>query len=388
MKLLSIDELKTLVANPEHPCVSMYMHTHKAGSEIRQNPIRFKNLVREAEERLNAIGISQTQAANLLTPVMELDKVDFWEHQDQGLVIFSSQNLFRYYSVPIEFPELVVVGEQFHLKPLLHLINNDGNFYVLALSQKKVRIFAGTAHSLHEIQLENMPNSLADTLMEDELQKGIQHRIGITRGATASAQHPGSVHGQGSPDREKHEEDILQFCYAIDGAIHEKLREEKAPLVLAGVEYLLPIYQQANTYPHLLIEGITGNPELLNLRELHDQAWRIVAPSFQENKKAAIALYNQLAGEGNSKANSDIKEIIPAAYYHRVDYLFISVGEHKWGKFNLETTTVDLHTEAEADDEDMLDFAAVHTILNSGKVYTIKSQEMLNEATVAAIFRY
>jgi hypothetical protein len=30
--------------------------------------------------------------------------------------------------------------------------------------------------------------------------------------------------------------------------------------VLAGVEYLLPIYREANTYPHLLAEGIHGNP--------------------------------------------------------------------------------------------------------------------------------
>lgn len=388
MILLSIDELKNLVANPEPPCVSLYMPMHKAGPEIRQNPIRFKNLVREAEERLDAIGIRHTEALNLLKPAMELDRGDFWEHQDQGLVIFISQKLFRYYCLPIEFPELVVVGEQFHLKPLLHLINNDGRFYLLALSQKDVKFFEGTGYSLNEVQVENLPHLLAETLLEDELQKGVQHRIGTPRGATAAAEHPGSVHGQGSPDREKHEEDILQFCYAIDGALHEKLREEKAPLVLAGVEYLFPIYQEANTYPHLLEESITGNPEIINLGQLHNEAWKIVAPSFQENKKAAIELYQQFAGEGNGKASSDIKEIIPAAYYQRVDSLFVSVGEQKWGKFDSETTTVDLHTEAEPDDEDMLDFAAVHTLLNGGRVYTLESDEMPNGATVAAIFRY
>ncbi|WP_071188593.1 hypothetical protein [Trichormus sp. NMC-1] len=388
MTLLSIDELKNLVANPDPPCVSLYMPMYKAGPEIRQNPIRFKNLVREAEERLDAIGISQTEALNLLKPAIELDKGDFWEHQDQGLVIFLSQNLFRYYCLPTEFPELVVVGEQFHLKPLLHLINNDGRFYLLALSQKDVKFFEGTGYSLNELQVENLPHLLAETLLEDELQKGVQHRIGTPRGATAAAQHPGSVHGQGSPDREKHEEDILQFCYAIDGALHEKLREEKAPLVLAGVEYLFPIYQEANTYPHLLAESINGNPETINLGQLHDEAWRIVAPSFQENKKAAIELYQRFAGEGNGKASSDIKEIIPATYYQRVDSLFVSVGEQKWGKFDSETTTVDLHTEAEPDDEDMLDFAAVHTLLNGGRVYTLESDKMPNGATVAAIFRY
>ncbi|MBK1986039.1 hypothetical protein A0J48_000475 [Sphaerospermopsis aphanizomenoides BCCUSP55] len=388
MTIPSIDELKTLVANAQPPCVSLYMPTHKAGAEIRQNPIRFKNLIREAEERLDAIGIRPTEAVDFLKPAMELDRGDFWEHQDQGLVIFIAQNLFRYYCLPTKFSELVVVGKQLHIKPLLHLINNDGNFYVLALSQKDVKFFAGTHHSLNELQIENMPHSMAETLLEDELQKGVQHRIGRPRGGATAAQHPGSVHGQGSPDREKHEEEILQFCYAIDEALHEKLKEEKAPLVLAGVEFLLPIYQAANTYSQLLPESINGNPEIINLEQLHDEAWRIVAPSFQEDKRTAIKLYQQLFGEGTGKATNEIKEIIPASYYQRIDSLFVSVSEQKWGKFDLENTTVELHTKPEPDDEDMLDFSAVQTLLNGGRVYTLESEEMPNGSKVAAIFRY
>jgi hypothetical protein len=378
MAFLSIDELKTLVENSQSPSVSLYMPTQKAGAEIRQNPIRFKNLMREAEERLEAMGIRHTEAVDFLQPARELDRGDFWEHQNQGLVIFISPNLFRYYCLPIEFAELVVVNEQFHLKPLLHFINNDGKFYVLALSQKDVKFFAGTGHSLKEVQVENMPPNLEAALLEENIQKGVQHRIATSRGGTANPfQHPGSVHGQGSPDQDKHQADI-----------HEKLRDEKAPLVLAGVEYLFPIYQAANTYPHLLDESINGNAEIVNLEQLHDEAWRIVAPSFQQDKQAVIELYQQLAGEGTGKAASDIKEIIPAAYYHRIDSLLVAVDDQKWGKFDPENTTVDLHTEPEPNDQDMLDFAAVHTLLNGGKVYTLESEEMPNGATVAAIFRY
>jgi hypothetical protein len=50
--------------------------------------------------------------------------------------------------------------------------------------------------------------------------------------------------------------------------------------------------------------------------------------------------------------------------------------------------TVDLHPEPQPDDEDMLDFAAVHTFLNGGHVYTVEPEEMPNNQLVAAIFRY
>lgn len=386
---LSTDELKILVEHPQLPSVSLYMPTQKARVETRQNPIRFKNLIRAAEERLDAIGIPRTQAVDLLQPLKDLDTCDFWEHQDYGLVIFISRNLFRYYSLPIEFPELVVVSEQFHLKPLLHLINNDGSFYLLSLSQQEVKFFQGTRYNLNQVEVENLPQNLEAVLLEDEMQKGVQHRIGTSKGGTANpAEHPGSFHGQGSPDRDKHQEDIRQFCYAIDGALHPKLREEKSPLVLAAVEYLFPIYQQANTYPHLLGSGINGNPENVKLEELHQEAWQIVEPQFHQSQEQVMVLYQQLAGEKMGKTSSDLKEIIPAAYYQRVETLFVPKQWQIWGKFEPDTMTVDLHPELGPEDEDMLNFAAIHTLLNGGKVYTLEPEEMPNSVVAAAIFRY
>jgi hypothetical protein len=388
MTIFALDELKNLVQNPQYPSVSLYLPMEKVGGDTRQNPIRFKNLIREAESRLDELGLRHAEAVNLLQPVMELDKTDFWENQVEGLVIFISQNLFRYYCLPISFPQLVVIGKNFHIKPLLNLINNDGKFYILALSQKNVQFYSGTHYELNEVEVENMPHNLAEILLEDEFQKGVQHRIGIARGATSAAQHPGSVHGQGSPDREKHEEDILQFCHAVDGALHEKLRGEKAPLILAGVEYLLPIYHQANTYPHLVETGINGNTETLKIQELNYAAWEIVAPLFQQEYRDLMAVYLQLAGEESSKIANDIKTIIPNAYYQRIDTLFVPIKQHIWGKFDLDNSTVELHSEAEADDEDMLNFAVIHTILNGGKVYTLEPEAMPSGVKVAAICRY
>ncbi|QSJ16736.1 hypothetical protein JYQ62_34520 [Nostoc sp. UHCC 0702] len=391
MTLLSIDELKTLIEHPQSHCVSLYMPMQKAGPEIRQNPIRFKNLIREAEERLDAIGISQTEAENLLQPAKELDTADFWEHQDHSLAIFISPEVFRYYRLPMEFQELVVVSDRFHLKPLLHLINNDGKFYVLGLSQKDAKFFEGTRAGLNEIEVENMPKSIDEALQYDETAKDGQFRIATPKGGTSNAfsrSQPGAFHGQGSPDRDQHQEAILQYFYAVDAALREKLQNEKAPLILAGVEYLHPIYREANSYLHLHEEGITKRPELFQPEELHREAWQIVEPLFHQSEKDAIELFQQLAGEGTGKASSDLKEIISAAYYQRVDSLFVPIGKQIWGEFDPDNMAVDLHPEPEPDDEDMLDFAAIHTLLNGGNVYTVEPEQMPNEAPAAAIFRY
>lgn len=387
MPLLSIDELKALVEDPQSPYISIYMPMQKAGPDTRQNPIRFKNLMREAQERLDAMGVGQNEAAEFLQQAHQLDTSQFWEQQDQGLTIFISPTLFRYYQLPMAFQELVVVSTQFHLKPLLHLINNDGRFYLLALSQKDVKFFRGTRSSINEVTVENMPKSLDEALQKDETAQEGQFRIATSKGGTSNSfTQPGSFHGQGSPDRDKHQEDILQFFNLVDGALQQKLRNQKAPLVLAGVEYLHPIYQTANTYPHLVKEGITGNPENLKPEELNEQAWQIVEPLLQQAQKQVQEHYQELTGTG--KTSHDVKEVISAAYFQRVDALFVPVGQQLWGKFEPDTMSVDLHLEPEPDDEDMLDFAAIHTLLSGGTVYAVEPEQVPDAASAAAIFRF
>lgn len=389
MPLLTVDELKNLVADAKTPCVSLYMPMQKASTEVRQNPIRFKNLIRQAEERLDAIGIRHTEAVDFLKAAHELDTPEFWENQERGLVIFISPDVFRYYLLPDEVPEIVVVDGQFHLKPLLPLIQNDGRFYVLALSQDNVKFFQGTRYSIKEIEVENLPKNMEEALQYDETAQEGQQRIATGRGGTSNSfTQPGSFHGQGSPDRDEHQKDILQFFHLIDGALHAKLKTASAPLVLAGVEYLFAIYRQANSYQHLIEEGINVNVDIVKLEELRDRAWSLVEPQFLQAQQQAMERYQELAGANTGKASDDLKEIVPAAYYQRVDSLFVASDRQLWGDFNTETMAVNLHSEPEPDDEDLLDFAAVYTLLNGGTVYALAPEELPTSAPAAAIFRF
>lgn len=388
MNLLSVDDLKELVEQPQGLCVSIYMPTYRVGTEIQQNSIRFKNLIRQAEEKLAEHGLDRNEIVEFLQPVQEkLDREDFWQHQSELLGIFIAKGFLHFYQLPFSFEELVVVSDQFHLKPLMPLLTGDGVFYILALSQKEVRVFECTRYSATEVEVENLPKSLDEALQYDETAKDGQFRISTSRGGTNnSAQHAGSFHGQGSPDRDKMQEDILQYFYLVDRAISEYLRGKKAPLVLVGVEYLFPIYREANTYPHLVAQGITGSPKTLKLEALHEEALPIVEPLFLQELQDAIDRYQQLAG--SNKTCSDLQEAVSAAYFGRIDELFVAVGVQKWGTFNPETSTIQLHPEAEVGDEDLLNSVAIQTILNGGTVYALEPEKVPERAPLAAIFRY
>lgn len=148
MDIFSRDELRPLIEVHTVGCisVSIYMPTFRAGrADVQQNPVRLKNLLREAQERLEKIGLRRAEAHAYLGPAQSLlDDGTFWLDMSDGLVVFLSKDYFRYYRLPTEFTELVVVANRFHIKPLLPMLATDGRFYVLAISQNTVRLLQCT----------------------------------------------------------------------------------------------------------------------------------------------------------------------------------------------------------------------------------------------------
>ncbi len=387
MSLLSVDTLKELVEQAQGVCVSIYMPTYRAGAETQQNPIRFKNLIRQAESNLVDYAFSSTEANKFLEPALQLDQDDFWQHQDEGLAIFIAEGFYRFFKLPFSVNELVVVADRFHLKPLMPLLTGDEEFYILALSQQRVRLLQASRYNVEEVEVAGLPESMDAALQYDETAKEGQFRISTSKGGTNNSfQHSGTFHGQGSPDQDDVKRDILQYFHIVDRCLHEILKNKHAPLILAGVEYLLPIYQEANTYAHLMEAGITENPEILKPEELHAQALSLVEPYFSQAEKQALDHYHELQNTG--KTSSDLQEVIPAAYYGRVEQLFVAVGVQQWGNFDPQSSELEIHPDTQPGDEDLLNSAAIQTLLNGGEVYAVPPDEVPGEAPLAAVFRY
>jgi hypothetical protein len=388
MTILTRDDLRTLVRKHNGLCVSIYMPTHRTGREVQQDPIRLKNLIGNAQDRMVASGVRAPEARELLEPAeMLLHDGLFWQHQSDGLALFVSPEIFHHYRLPFDFEELVVVTDRFHIKPLLPLLSGDGRFYVLALSQNEVRLLQGTRYSVSEVDLEDIPDSLAEAIRYNDPEKRLQFHTG-TRTPGGKGKRPAIFHGHGIASADDPKDYILRYFHQVDGGLRDLLRDEEAPLVLAGVDYLLPIYKETNSYPHLVDEGIEGSPEEMSAKELHEHAWAIVHPLFLSTQKEAAARYEQLAGADTGEASSDLREVIPAAYHGRVETLFVAVGLQQWGAFDADTNAVHLHERAEPGDEDLLDFAAIQTLSNGGSVYAVEPERVPDGALLAAVFRY
>ena len=385
MDILSRDDLKKLGEKRDGWHVSIFMPTHRAGPDTQQDPIRLKNLLREAEEHLIAAGLRGTEAKARLEPASRLvQDGSFWQRQSDGLALFLSSGVANHYRLPLDFEELVIVAERFHVKPLLPLLSGDGRFYVLALSQDEVRLLLGTRYTVGEVDLEGAPASLAEALRFDDPERRLQFHT-ATGPSGGKGSRPAMFYGQGAPSRDQ-KSDILRYFQKLDTGIQALLAGEQAPLVLAGVDYLLPLYREANAYPHLIGEGIEGNPDNLSAEELHQQAWAIVQPRFLEEREAAAERFKHLSE--TDQVSEKLVEIVPAAYHGRVGILFVALGLQQWGAYDPETNRVQLHQEVEPGDQDLIDLAAVQVLLHGGSVYAVEVEQMPVEASLAAVFRY
>jgi hypothetical protein len=379
MNVLTRNNLNLLMAVHKGPCVSVFMPMHRSGPETQQDPIRLKNLIREAGERLIARGLRTPEAKELLEPAERLLRDGlFRQHQSDGLAMFLSLGVFHYYLLPFVFEELVIVTDRFHIKPLLPLLSGDGRYFVLALSQNKIRLLQSTHYSVSELDVADVPENLAETLRDDDSWKDLHMHSALSGKGKLSA----ITHG----DEVDSKENIRRYFRRIDRGLHELLRNERAPLVLAGVDYLHPIYKEVNSYPHLMDEGIAGNPERLSAGELHELTWTIVKPYFQKAQQEAVNRYKEFASSG--QASNRIRKIIPAAYHGRIELLFVIPDLQQWGTFDPGTDEIHLHKKEKTGDEDLLEFAAIQTLLNGGTVYMVGAEKMPDTDPSAAVFRY
>jgi hypothetical protein len=179
---------------------------------------------------------------------------------------------------------------------------------------------------------------------------------------------------------------MAQYFHLIDAGIRPVLQPDNVPLVLAAVEYYFPIYREANTYGHLLEEGIRGNPDGLRNDELHARAWKIVEPHFLKRRRTAEAEFPQVLGTG--RASSDPAEVVRAALDGRVATLFVDVRGELWGSVNGDRRGVQTHPAPQPGDQDLLDLAATQTLLKDGTVYAVEPEKVPGRGKLAAVFRY
>ena len=281
MRQITTDHLTALLADHEPPCISLYQPTHRHHPDNQQDPIRYRNLLTEMENSLRQ-KYPTREVRTLLEKFQALARDDrFWNHRTDGLAILSSPDTFQVFELQRTVPELLVVADSFHTKPLLRVLQSADRYQILALNRHEAKLYEGNRYALDPVELTNVPSTITEALGEELTE---QHLTVASYGAGAARAAGGgatpSIHGHGD---KKDEVDIDRdrFFRAIDRAILEHhSRPSGLPLMLATLtEYHAPFHEVSHN-PFLMADGIMMNPDALSLDQLRAEAWRIVEPVY------------------------------------------------------------------------------------------------------------
>lgn len=376
-------DLKRLATATPAPSVSIFMPAHHVGSEhASEDRTRFKNLLHSCSDQLAPMGLKPGQIADILDPARALlDDTEFWQHQGDGLAVFAAPDTFEVFRLPDEVIESATVADSFHLKPLFPLMYADQGFWVLALSQHAIRLLRGTRFGVSEVELDEVPQSLAEALRHDDREPQLQNRSSAKRGSRIVASFHG--HGVGKDDSKT---DVSRYFRLVDGGIREIIGGSGEPLVLAGVDYLLPIYRQASDYANVLEGGVEGNPDRLSPSDLHDRAWDLVEPILSQHSQEAVHTVERHIA--NDSGSTSVAEVVKAAHHGRVETIFVAIGRKRWGNFDETAGRAEVHDAKWPGDEDLLNSATVATWMHGGKVYAVEPGQVPGGGDVAASFRF
>jgi hypothetical protein len=385
MSNLPRSELQTLLQHASFPSISIYLPTHRGRADSRQAMIRFKNLLTQVEDELRT-QYRRSDVAELLAPARKLlEDTPFWLGTGEGLAVFISRGLFQTYRLPQEFAESATVNDRFDIKPLIPLLQGDGRFYVLSLSLKAHRLLRCTRNSWSEVELPGVSKTMQEALQLELTERSKQFHSGT--GPSRGIKRRAAVYfgGLTTADDETKKRYIRSFLGMMDKVVCKVLLPDRAPLVLAAVEYIQSIYREVSNYPNIVPEGIVGNAERWNGQELHEQACPRAMPLLNHRRRQAMAAFG--AASNATRVSSDLRALLPVAYDGGVEVLFIPERGQIWGRYDPETRLCELHERCEKGDTDMLAFGALHTMLHGGEVIPLPPEDMPDRALAAGLLR-
>ena len=259
-------ELRVLMSNRDPFSLTIYAPYIASNSNNNPNRIQLKDTLQEARRLLDARKLKPRLINRIIKPISQLiDSDEFRIRYPHSLAIFACRDFSAYYHLPPDnIKPLVAVSRGFRLQQAAQLECKNFNYYVLMLSYNGASLFRGDHYSLHRLKFEKVPQTMLQALNIDEFPNERQlHVVGPLANGRSSKHY----HGQYN-ETQTNKLMLAGFFRGVDKKIGHHIKFKDRPLILAGVDYLLPIYRQVNTYAHLYKSALVGNFEHITLQAL------------------------------------------------------------------------------------------------------------------------
>lgn len=280
------------------PCVSVYLPTRR---DPDHDALVLRGLLEDAAARLRSRQVAEATIEDVIGPLHTLvEDRRFWSRQGAGVALFADRHNHLLLGLPHPVSPHAVVGTDPHLVPLVpraafghpsapiagqsparevRLETDrssaapdgtgggpvDGDqFYLLAVSTGRVRLFEGGTRSLRELHLGSIPRSVEAM----QRRSGRHPRLQSLARRAASA----TLRSHTGPSQAT----VHAFLHEVAAGVRTIIGADNTrPVVLAGSPEYLPVLRETQLLPTLMDEVLAG-PSRTTAWQLYKKAVPVV----------------------------------------------------------------------------------------------------------------
>ncbi|WP_431681819.1 chemotaxis protein [Kitasatospora sp. KL5] len=366
---LTADTLRDLRSARPYPAVSLTMPTHRREPDNAQDAVRLRNLLAEAERRIDADPEASRQDRIDLHKQLEraVAEVDL-RHSLDGLVVYATTAEHQVWNLPREVPERVVLSDTFLTRNLVAAKAQERPYWVLAVAADRATLWSGAGQVLHEHEADGFP-------MEPE-------------GVDWDVQREERTGGQPSTFSD---EETRRFLRSVDAALGTVVGADRRPLFLVGLAQAVSMLQEVGTaagtaVATVLKGGLTDGPDRVLLQELAPAMAQFAA---HESDRVGTALD---AARSRKAFAAGLDEVWEAVSEGRVE--MVAVEEH----FQRTVKVTDGHLSPVEDAsaggweegvrEDIVDELVEAALDKGAEVVFLPDEQLSGHDRIAAVLRY
>lgn len=366
---LTADLLRELRATRPYPALSLTMPTHRAGPDNAQDPVRLRNLVAEAVQRLDADPRVSRETAAAVRAELDraADEVDPRRALD-SLVVLATADEHRIWRLPRTAPERVVLSDTYLTRNLVAAKAQARPFWALTVAADHATLWSGTNEGIEKDGTSGFPL----TAPKEPPNPQREERIGDTPSTFT-------------------DEDTRQFFRTVDEKLRTVLAADPRPLYVMGLPPSLSLLDDVGESSKAAAGRVTrGAPADLTPAEVLTE----LRPALDEGTRQATADVGKRLDNARSAHSfaGGLDEVWAAVRAGRVG--LVAVEEH----FRTTVRVTDEHLEpvpegtaAPVDQqvrEDIVD-ELIETALDGGAdVVFVADDSLAEHGRIAAALRF
>ncbi|TKA13051.1 baeRF3 domain-containing protein [Actinacidiphila oryziradicis] len=222
---LTSDTLAALRAPRPYPAVTVALPTHRRNPLSQEDPVRLRNLVTQAKQRLETDPAVTREARFEVSGQLDqaAAEVDF-RHTLDGLLIFAAQGEHQVWDSPRSVPERIVFSDTYETRNLVAARKRAQPYWVLAVALDRTTLWSGTDDSVTEAPGQGFPMEPDRPDPDPENLERAGERLDPLRGETAR-----------------------RYFRQVDNALQQVLAEDPRPLYLVGLPQELSLLDDVGT---------------------------------------------------------------------------------------------------------------------------------------------